>query len=32
MVGQTVSHYRILKKSAEEAWVWSTWPKTCAWT
>ena len=28
MIGQTISHHRILEKSAEAAWVWSTKPQT----
>ena len=28
VIGQTISHYRILENSAAAAWVWSTRPKT----
>jgi hypothetical protein len=30
MIGQIVSHYRILEKQVAGAWVWSTRPRTPA--
>ena len=28
MIGQTISHYRILESSAAAVWVWSIRPRT----